>query len=527
MTSAVSDTSAAEHDVASNHPAVILIDVAIIGAGFGGLGAAIRLQQEGRKDFLIFERDDAVGGTWHVNTYPGAQCDIPSALYSFSFAPNPDWTRLYPLQPEIEAYLNDCADRFDIRDRIRFGHEVLDATWNDEEARWLLTTSAGTWSARILVGALGPFSEPAKPNIAGLESFSGSVFHSAEWNHEHSARGRRLAVIGTGASAVQFVPRIAPEAAHLTVFQRTPTWILPHPDRSISKSGRSMLRKFPLLQRTMRRTFDLFQEALVPGLIHHRSLLTPLTVLGRAHLRRQVKDPVLRRKLTPDYAFGCKRPTFSNKFYPALSRDNVAVETAGIARVVSAGIVTTDGRTHEVDTIVLGTGFTVAGHSGFRRIRGRDGQSLADVWPSGEMSSYRGTTVHGFPNFFMLLGPNSVVYTSQVVTIEAQVNYILDALRAMDTNKIRSLEVSKQAQTEFADYTDATLAGSVWNSGGCSSYYLSPSGRNVTYWPGSVRNFTRRMSTIELGHYEYRIGSASDAKKPTAATNPTRLEGRS
>lgn len=526
MTTTVSDTSANEHD-ASDNLAVSVVDVAIIGAGFGGLGAAIRLQQEGRDDFLIFERDDAVGGTWHVNTYPGAQCDIPSALYSFSFAPNPDWTRLYPLQPEIEAYLNDCTDRFGIRNRIRFGHEVLDATWNDDEARWLVTTSAGTWSARILVGALGPFSEPAKPNIAGLESFSGSVFHSAEWDHEHSARGRRIAVIGTGASAVQFVPRIAPEAAHLTVFQRTPTWILPHPDRSISESGRSMLRKFPALQRMMRRTFDLFQEALVPGLIHHRSLLAPLTVLGRAHLRRQVKDPVLRTKLTPDYAFGCKRPTFSNKFYPALSRDNVTVETTGIAEVVSAGIVTTDGRTHEVDTIVLGTGFTVAGHSGFRRIRGREGQSLADAWPSGEMSSYRGTTVHGFPNFFMLLGPNSVVYTSQVVTIEAQVNYILESLQVMDVKTIAALEVSRKAQTEFADYTDATLEGSVWNSGGCSSYYLSPSGRNVTYWPGSVRNFTRRMSTIDLGHYEYRIGSASDPKEPKTGDDPALAKDRS
>ncbi|AJW42009.1 Cyclohexanone monooxygenase [Rhodococcus sp. B7740] len=492
-------------------------DVAIIGAGFGGLGAAIRLEQEGRSDFLIFERDTAVGGTWHVNTYPGAQCDIPSALYSFSFAPNPDWTRLYPLQPEIEAYLNDCTDRFGIRDRIRFRHEVLDATWNDEQAQWVVRTSEGTWSARILIGALGPFSEPATPDIEGLESFSGTVFHSAKWDHQHSAQGRRLAVIGTGASAVQFVPRLAPEAAHLTLFQRTPTWILPHPDRPISESGRSLLRKFPRAQRAMRRTFDLFQEALVPGLIGHRSLLAPLTALGRAHLRRQVKDPVLREKLTPGYEFGCKRTTFSNKFYPALCRENVTVETTSIARIVPEGIVTTDGTVHQVDAIVLGTGFTVSGHTGFRRIVGRDGKSLADHWPDGEMSSYRGTTVHGFPNFFMLLGPNSVVYTSQVVTIEAQVNYILAALRAMDDNALAALEVSMRAQIEFADHTDERLAGSVWNSGGCSSYYLSPSGRNVTYWPGSVRNFTRRMSTIELRHYHCR--SALSEVDPMLATS--------
>ncbi|CCQ14482.1 putative uncharacterized protein [Rhodococcus sp. AW25M09] len=501
-----------------SNTAVPHVDVAIIGAGFGGLGAAIRLEQEGRGDFLIFERDTAVGGTWHVNTYPGAQCDIPSALYSFSFAPNPEWTRLYPLQPEIEAYLNDCTDRFEIRDRIRFGHEVLDATWNDEQARWMVRTSAGTWSARILIGALGPFSEPSTPSIQGLESFSGSVFHSAKWDHQHSVKGRRLAVIGTGASAVQFVPRLAPEVAHLTLFQRTPTWILPHPDRPISESGRSVLRKFPPAERAMRRMFDLFQEALVPGLIRHRSMLAPLTALGRAHLRRQVKDPVLREKLTPGYEFGCKRPTFSNKFYPALCRENVTVETTGIERIVPEGIITTDGTVHEVDDIVLGTGFTVAGHSGFRRIVGRDGTSLADGWPDGEMSSYRGTTVHGFPNFFMLLGPNSVVYTSQVVTIEAQVNYVLEALRAMDSGAIAALEVTERAQTEFADYTDEQLAGSVWNSGGCSSYYLSPSGRNVTYWPGSVRNFTRKMSTIELGHYHCR-SAAFD--KSSATADPT------
>ena len=511
---------------ATGDSVVPMIDVAIVGAGFGGLGAAIRLQQEGRKDFLVFERDDAVGGTWHVNTYPGAQCDIPSALYSFSFAPNPDWTRLYPLQPEIEAYLNDCADKFGIHDRIRFGHEVVDASWNDAQSRWLVTTSKGTWSARVLIGALGPFSEPARPEIAGLDSFSGSVFHSAQWDHEHSAQGRRLAVIGTGASAVQFVPRLAPEAAHLTLFQRTPTWILPHPDRPISESGQQVLRRFPLAQRAMRRTFDLFQEAMVPGLINHRALLAPLAALGRVHLRRQVKDPVLREKLTPQYTFGCKRPTFSNAFYPALCRENVTVETTGIDRIVPDGIVTTDGRTHEVDTIVLGTGFTIAKHSGFARIKGRGGKSLRDAWPSGEMSSYRGTTVHGFPNFFMILGPNSVVYTSQVITIEAQVNYVLEALRVMDAKSIATLEVSSEAQAEFNDYTDEKLAGSVWNSGGCSSYYLSPSGRNVTYWPGSVRNFTHRMSTVELGHYRCSTVESDKVTAPASDEEPALTETR-
>ena len=276
----------------------------------------------------------------------------------------------------------------------------------------------------------------------------------------------------------------------------------------------------------MRRTFDLFQEAMVPGLINHRALLAPLAALGRVHLRRQVKDPVLREKLTPQYTFGCKRPTFSNAFYPALCRENVTVETTGIDRIVPDGIVTTDGRTHEVDTIVLGTGFTIAKHSGFARIKGRGGKSLRDAWPSGEMSSYRGTTVHGFPNFFMILGPNSVVYTSQVITIEAQVNYVLEALRVMDAKSIATLEVSSEAQAEFNDYTDEKLAGSVWNSGGCSSYYLSPSGRNVTYWPGSVRNFTHRMSTVELGHYRCSTVESDKVTAPASDEEPALTETR-
>ncbi|ORM27728.1 NAD(P)/FAD-dependent oxidoreductase [Williamsia sp. 1135] len=490
------------------------VDIAIIGTGFGGLGAAIRLKQEGIEDFVVFERADAVGGTWHVNTYPGAQCDIPSALYSFSFAPNPDWTRLYPLQPEIEAYLNDCTDRLGVRRHIRFGHDVQDASWDDDARLWSVTTSNGHWTARVLIGALGPFSEAATPDIAGLETFAGNVFHSADWDHEAELAGR-IAVIGTGASAVQFIPQIAPEAEHLTLFQRTPTWIMPHPDRPVHARVRNLFRRVPRTQRALRKQFDLVQDAFVPGLVRWNRLLAPAAALGRVHLRRQVGDPELRKKLTPDYAFGCKRPTFSNKYYPALTRPNVTVETAAINSVRPEGIETADGVVHEVDTIVLGTGFTVSRHSGFRRIRGRGGVSLAETWPNGEMASYRGTTVHGFPNFFMILGPNSVVYTSQVVTIEAQVEHILAALRVLSTRKDSAIEVKASAQQEFCSMVDRKLAGSVWNSGGCSSYYLSPSGRNVTFWPGSVRSFTRAMSRVELSDYIF-----YPAVAPATTTGP-------
>ncbi|MBT0567250.1 NAD(P)/FAD-dependent oxidoreductase [Williamsia sp. CHRR-6] len=492
------------------------IDVAIIGSGFGGLGAAIRLTQEGRGDFLVFERNSGLGGTWHVNTYPGAQCDIPSALYSFSFAPNPNWTRLYPLQDEIEQYLNDCADQFDVRHKIRFGHDVHSTSWDDATARWTVVTSQGTWTARVLIAALGPFSEPAVPDIAGLDTFAGTVFHSAKWDHDHDLTGERVGVIGTGASAVQFVPHVAAIAGHLTLFQRTPTWIMPHPDRPVAPALRRIFAKAPVTQRGLRSLCNLAQEALVPGLVRWPGLLKSAAVVARMHIRRQVSDPQLREKLTPTYSFGCKRPTFSNKFYPALTRPNVTVETTGIRSVRPTGIETVDGTLHELDTIVLGTGFAVAKHPGFGLIHGRGGKSLAAVWPNGEMHSYRGTTVPGFPNLFILLGPNSVVYTSQVVTIEAQVQHIVSALDEMDARGVDAVEVTEAAEHEFVHHTDEVLSHSVWNTGGCSSYYLSPSGRNFTYWPGSVRNFTKVMSTIDMNHYtvETSVSAADRAATP-------------
>lgn len=485
--------------------------VAIIGAGFGGLCMGIQLKKIGSDDFVIFDRADEVGGTWQANTYPGAQCDIPSMLYSFSFAQNPDWTRLYPLQPEIKAYLQKCAEDFGLLPNIRFGTEVSDASWDDETQLWTVVTPNGTWTAQFLIGALGPFSEPAVPSLPGLNTFEGTVFHSTTWNHEHDLSGDKVAVIGTGASAVQFIPRVQPQAARLTVFQRTPTWILPHPDRPLGTKARGMFRKAPLTQRMMRNGFNAAQESLVPGFVYQPRLLNSLAMVGRAHLRRQVKDPALRAKLTPTFSFGCKRPTFSNAYYPALSADNVDVVTEGITGVTPRGIVTADGVEHELDTIIFGTGFRIADHPGFARIHGRDGKSLSDSWPGGDMQAYLGTTLKNFPNFFMILGPNSVIYTSQVVTIEVQVGYAIAAIRAMDAQGLQSIEVKPEAQAAFVDHVDERLKGSVWNSGGCSSYYVSASGRNVTFWPGFAFTFIRRMKTIDLGDYITRTTSTRES----------------
>lgn len=490
-----------QHDPARRH-----FHVAIIGAGFGGIGAAIRCLQNGFDDLVVFERAAAVGGTWEVNTYPGAQCDIPSALYSFSFAPNPDWTRLYPLQREIQAYIDRCAADFGVTPHVRCGHDVTDASWDDLAQVWRLTVNGSSFTADVLVGATGPFSDPSRPDIPGLDDFDGDVFHSAQWDHDWSPTGKRVAVIGTGASAVQFVPQMQPQVAHLTLFQRTPTWILPHPDRPIPQRVRTMFARVPATQRALRGACSLVQEMMVPGLVSHPALLKPAAALGRWHLRRQVADETLRAELTPTYSFGCKRPTFSNRYYPALTAPNAAVVSEAIVGVRAEGIETADGRVHEVDTILLGTGFKLAAGKGFSRIHGADGRSLSQAWSNGEMKAYRGTSVAGFPNFFMILGPNSVVYTSQVVTIEAQVDYLIDALKTMRRRGIRSFDVTQSAQARFVNEVDKGLEDSVWNTGGCSSYYLSPSGRNFTFWPGYVFTFRRAMKHVNWDDFDVRTG---------------------
>ncbi|KRF11755.1 flavin-containing monooxygenase [Nocardioides sp. Soil796] len=477
------------------------VRVAIIGAGFGGLGTAIRLKQEGIDDFVVLEKAGAVGGTWQINDYPGAQCDVPSLIYSFSFAPNPNWSRLYPLQSELKDYMHHCAVDHDVLPHVRFHTEVTHASWDDDAQLWRIATSTGDLTAQVLVGAIGPFSAPAVPDIPGLDTFAGTVFHSQAWNHEHDLHGERVGVIGTGASAVQFIPRVQPQAGHLTVFQRTPTWILPHPDRPVSKVTQTVYRRVPGAQKAARKAWELTFEALVPGFIHEPKLQKPLELMARALLKKQVKDPELRARLTPSYAVGCKRPTFSNAYYPALTADNATVVSDGIVEITERGIVTADGAEHELDTIILGTGFRMTDHPGFDLVHGRGGVSIGDRWREGEMAAYLGTTLHDFPNLFLILGPNSGVYTSAVITIEDQVHYIVEALREMERADLRSLEVTAEAQQEFLEWADKGLSKSVFLTGGCHSYYLSPTGRNFTHYPGFSAGFRARTSTVDLDHY--------------------------
>lgn len=496
--------------------------IAIIGAGFGGVGAAMRLKAAGIDDFAIFERAAELGGTWQANTYPGAQCDIPSILYSFSFAPNPEWTRLYPLQKEIKDYLETCADESGIRPHLHLGVELTAATWVDDRQLWSIETAGGVFTADILIAAMGPFSEPSVPDLPGLDAFEGAIYHSAAWNHDDSTIvGRRVAIIGTGASAVQVIPRLQEQAEHLAVFQRTPTWIMPHPDRPLGPRVKRLFTRFPSAQRLARRILNVLFEALTVSLVYWPAALRVGATIGRWHLRRQVRDENLRAALTPSYSFGCKRPTFSNAYYPALAAENVDVVTAGIDHVEHDAVVTVDGRRHVIDTLVFGTGFNIIGNTAFTRLHGRDGRRLSEQWHDDDMSTYLGTAIENFPNMFMVLGPNSVVYTSQVVTIESQIDYILAALKAMDVAKVSSIDVRPEVQRRFIEDTDRTLASSVWNSGGCSSYYLSPSGRNFTFWPGPNASFRKRMRRFDLGDYQVQTAANSVAGQDVDATSDT------
>ncbi len=491
------------------------VEVAIVGSGFSGLGMAIRLKEEGIEDFVVLERADEVGGTWHHNTYPGCGCDVPSHLYSFSFAPNPDWTRTYSRQPEIRGYLRDCTERYGLGPHLRLGHALTAAAWDEEEGRWRIETSQGAFSARVLVSGMGPLSEPSTPPLPGLEAFEGTVFHSARWNHEHSLAGERVACIGTGASAIQFVPAIQPEVEKLVVFQRTPPWVLPHTDRPTTRLERRLYRALPVLQRLVRGGVYVGRESLVLGFVKNPRLMGLVERLARWHIRKQVPDPALRERVTPDYTIGCKRILPTNKWYPAISQPNVEVVTAGIEEVRAASVVTEDGVEHPVDTIIFGTGFSVTDVPAGRQLRGRDGQLLENAW-NGSMRAYLGTAVPGFPNLFLMLGPNTGLgHSSMVYMAESQVAYIMDALRVMRAHGAETVELRPEVESSFNEAVEEKMEGTVWNTG-CASWYLDDTGRNATLWPDWTWRFRRRTAQFNPTHYEL----GRPALRPTSAGAP-------
>ena len=472
----------------------------MIGAGFGGIGTAIRLRQRGVEDFLVFERAADLGGTWRDNSYPGCACDVPSNLYSFSFAPRPDWSRSFSPQPEIWDYLRACADRYGLHPHLRLGHEVRAARWDGAAGRWQLDTSGGPYSAEILVAATGPLSEPAIPDLPGLDTFAGHTFHSARWDHGYDLTGRRVAVVGTGASAAQFVPEIAPRVAGLTVFQRTPPWVLPRRDRALTGVEQRLYRTVPAAQRLVRSSLYWSRELTAVAFLRPRFMAVGQRMAQR-HLRRQVPDPGLRAKLTPRFTMGCKRVLLSNDYLPALARSNVDVVTEKIAEIRPHGIVTVDGAEHPADTLIFGTGFHVTDAPAAQYLYGRDGRNLDEVW-QGSPKAYLGTTVAGFPNLFLLLGPNTGLgHTSVVLMLEYQIEFVMRALSYLDSVGARQVEPRPEVQREFVLEMDRRLAPTVWLSGGCASWYLDRTGRNSTIWPGFTWAYHRRLRRFDPGAY--------------------------
>ena len=490
------------------------VRIAIVGTGFAGLGLAIKLKQAGIEDFVLIERADDVGGTWQANTYPGCQCDVPSHLYSFSFAPNPSWTRTYSLQPEIWHYLRDLAREHDLLPHIRFGHELTAATWHGPQARWLVETSGGAWSAEVLIDATGPLSHPKVPAIRGLRRFEGTVFHSARWNHEHDLTGERVAVIGTGASAIQFVPRIAGKVGQMHVFQRTAPWILPHTDRPTTRIERRLYKALPAAQKAVRAGVYWARESFLLGFIKDERFMKGAEKLALAHLRTQVRDPELRRRLTPQFRLGCKRVLLSNTWFPALTRPNVELVTEDIREIRGRSIVLADGTEREVDTIILGTGFHVTDPPTARIVRGRDGRTLAQQMSDG-IQAYLGATMSNLPNYFKLIGPNTGLgHNSMVFMIESQLRYVMDTLRVMEEQQIASIEIRPEAMAAYNAQIQSKMPGTVWMSG-CASWYLDSAGRNTTIWPDFTWRFRHRTRRFDARAYELR--RRADLPAPVAA----------
>ena len=479
--------------------------IVIIGGGFSGLGMGIRLKQAGIHDFVILEKSDGIGGTWWDNRYPGAACDIESHLYSFSFEPNPKWSRAFAPQPEILQYLEHCADKYGLRPHLRLGTEATSAVFEEDHQRWRINTKRGdALLARMLISGTGGLSRPSLPDIPGLADFTGKMFHSARWDDSYSLDGKTVAVIGTGASAIQIIPEIALRVRQLSVFQRTPPWIMPKRDRALGSFEHQLFDRIPFAQKLARTAQYWMHELTAYGFVRNPALLKLVSKLAQRYLEASVADPVLRQKLAPQYVMGCKRILLSNDYYPTISRSNVSLHTERITRVERDGVRTADGVLHKVDAIVLATGFSAAEVGAPFDVRGRGGVSLEDEWREGA-EAYLGTAIAGFPNLFMIVGPNTGLgHSSMVFMIESQVQYILDCVQWMERDQVRTVEVKPAAQQRFNEKLHARFPNTVWSSG-CVSWYRTKHGKNTTLWPGLTLEF--RLRTRRFDPTEYALGS--------------------
>jgi cation diffusion facilitator CzcD-associated flavoprotein CzcO len=496
-------TASADTERPAAHRRPRSIRVGIVGAGFGGIGMGVRLKQAGFYDFTIFERGESVGGVWRANTYPGAACDVPAHLYSFSFARGHRWTRRYAPQPEILAYLEEVADDFGLRPHLRFNTEVKRAVFDEDDGTWMVQSADGeTHRFDLLVSACGQLSEPAVPNVPGIDAFEGHVFHSAEWDHDHDLAGRRVAVIGTGASAIQFVPEVAPVAAHVDIYQRSAPWILPRSDRHYPDWERRLFRRLPARVGASRLGLFSFFEIATYAFTGKDWVMRPFAALADRYREHELPDPELRKLATPDYEMGCKRVLFTSDWYSTLTRENVDLHDGGVERVTASGVVGADGVEREAETIIWGTGFDGSRFVAPMEVHGRDGRELNDVWQD-RPEAYLGTVVSGFPNMFLIWGPNTNHGSGSVpYTLESQFNYVIDAARRVRDEGLRWLDLRPETQAAWREEIAERSAATKWVAGGCTSWYINGEGINTNNWPGPWLEFRRRTRQIEPSEFE-------------------------
>lgn len=478
-----------------------IYDTFIVGAGISGIAAAIRLDQVGYSNYKIIEKASRVGGTWRENTYPGCGCDVPSSLYSYSFAPSAKWSHLFARQPEILNYLEEVSEKFDVNSRIEFNNELLNAAWDEARQVWVMDTSSGQYLSRTVVFATGPITEAQIPKLDGIETFTGEMFHSARWNHDYDLSGKRIAVIGTGASAIQFVPQIQPLAKELYIFQRTAPWVVPKPDTDLGDWSKSVIAKYPSIQKNWRKAVALSLNAINFGL-RNPAVLKPVGEVFKQVLKAQVKDPELRKNVMPNFTIGCKRLLFANNYYPALQADNTTLIPHGLVKVEGNTVIAANGERHDVDVIIWGTGFEVSHPPIGKRVKNEKGQVLSDLWKDSSPEAYLGTSIENTPNAFLILGPNVLVYDSFIGLAEAQLDYIVDGLQKIKAGNISKLNIKPEVLKAHNDKVQKHLKTTVFNAGGCKSYYLDANGRNFAAWPWSLKQLKARLKQLNLDDYQ-------------------------
>ncbi len=479
------------------------LPIAILGAGFAGIGMAIQLKKAGIESFAIFERADEIGGTWRDNTYPGAACDVPSHVYSLSFEPKADWSRAYAESFEIQDYLLDLVEKWGLRDHLHLATEITGASFDEERGMWSLQTSSGeAHDARVVVAGLGGLVDPSYPDIKGIDAFAGHTFHTARWDHEYDLHGKKVAVIGTGASAVQVVPTIASQVGHLSVFQRTPAWVMPKPDKEYSAAEKSFYQRHPLALRASRFVKYWLSEVFGPMVFLDSKFLSAIAQAGSMrHLRQSVSDPELRRKLTPNFQFGCKRVLISNDYWSSFARDDVSLVTEAIDEIVPQGIRTTDGQVHELDAIIFATGFALGLAAAPFPVRGRGAMTLDEAWSDGAVA-YKGMTVAGFPNWFTMMGPNTGPgHTSVLVYTEAQISHALQAIEKIIAEDLKFVDVKQEVQDAYNEGIQGRMKYMVWSMA-CSPWYLSEDGKNHSLFPGFAVEYVLRSRNFDASEYE-------------------------